>query len=110
MIKYPKPQPMINNHSKEIYENKKMTAFKNIFDYLDINKEGKVEWKSLEQVQLKQEFSVILSPLLEEIAIMQIELNQEDFKTALNFLFNTLTPSEKNKILRFCSEEKKCGK
>lgn len=47
----------------------------------------------------------ILFPLLEEIQIMQIELNQTDFLTAINFLFNTLSPDEKNIVLNFNEKE-----
>lgn len=50
---------------------------------------------------IEQSVLPVLFPLLEEISIMQIDLDYNDFRTALNFLFGTLSPSEKNLLLSF---------
>jgi hypothetical protein len=99
----PPPVPVISQTSRKIYEERKENAFKQIFLHL-AHSEDKVCWDRLDFKEVDCAIMPILFPLLEEIQIMQIELNQSDFSTALNYLFGTLNPEEKNIILTFSSE------
>ena len=107
VVKPHKQQPLINQASKTIYEKRKATAFQRIFDYLDFQNTGKIAWNLPDSAIIEPSLLAVLRPLLEEIEIMQIELSAEDFKAALEFLFGTLSPTDKGTILNFTPKPKK---
>lgn len=50
---------------------------------------------------IDKDILAIITPLLEELEIMRIELEKDEFMKAISYLFGTLTPAEKHTLMIF---------
>lgn len=73
--------------------------FDKVFDLL-CGEEGAVG-RNKELPDLEPPLYSILLPLLEEIEVMGIELDRGDFHQAMSFLFDTLNPADRHRLLHF---------
>ena len=62
-------------------------------------------WRNLKLQNIDKNILSILAPLLEELQVMKIELEKNEFMAALSYLFGTLTPAEKHSLMTFGLEK-----
>lgn len=95
---YPSP---VSRNSEQIVELLKETRAKELFALMDSDEDGKISAPDNVCIStLPTEVLEILAPLLCEMESMQMELDLGSFIQAMNQLFQSLSVSDKHKLLK----------
>lgn len=105
----PSPTLKNNNNSKnkckspgrteKLFNQMKIKAYRRIFDLLNPDSNGVINSLSIQNVSKEMKELAIISPILEELNIMNETLNFNEFFDAMEILMKFLNVSEKNLIL-----------
>ena len=99
--------PQINESSKNLFLHNKEKSFKKIFKLLDGDDDGIIKCTAINKDKLPNNIYEILSPIFNEIKVDNESLNQKEFISICNQLYNIL-PYEKRKVIaNYCKENKK---
>ena len=98
--------PKINKSSKNLINDKKQKSFKKIFNLLDADGDGIIKSTAININKIPKNIQLILSPIFKEIRDDNETLNEKEFISVCEQLYNFL-PFEKKKIFsNFCKGNK----
>ena len=94
-----------NNESNEIFQKKKLNAFSKIFHKLDKDQDGLITNLNVETKNLPKNIVKIIEPIVNELKEENETLNENEFKTACDRLYDMLSYMEKREIIEYGNEE-----
>ena len=94
-----------NNESNEIFQKKKLNAFSKIFNKLDKDQDGLITKLNVETKNLPTKIVKIIEPIVNELKEENETLNENEFKTACDRLYDMLTYMEKREIIEYGNED-----
>ncbi len=98
--------PKINKSSTNLINDKKQKSFKKIFNLLDSDGDGIIKSTAINKNKIPKNIQLILNPIFKEIRDDNETLNEKEFISVCEQLYNFL-PFEKKKIFsNFCKGNK----
>ena len=90
-----------NSKSGKLVKNARITKLGQIFDRLDSDQDGLISSEKIDRSVLSADLQVAFRPLLKELEQLEQPLDKEEFVDAAMRLYETLSQTEKNLILKF---------
>ena len=89
----------VPNDTNRIFTEKKISAFKFIFELLDSDEDGAISAININRKALDARIDDIISPIITQIIQQKVIIEENDFIQAMDVLFNAVSVNEKNEIL-----------
>jgi hypothetical protein len=86
--------------SERLYENLKITRFREIFDALKPENEGTLSAETVSFDRLRPQAAEVLKPLVQELQQMGETLDFEEFSASMDNLLRLCTPTERAVLLQ----------
>lgn len=95
------------NDTDKIFTEKKITAFKYIFELLDSDEDGTISGININRKALGPNLDNIISPIISQIIQQKAIIEENDFIQAMDVLFSAMSMNDRGEILNVKKNIKK---